>query len=441
MRPPVGDAPDRGHSTDFAGGGVTGRRGTSSRSRVSDFEPGSVPDESAVATNGARHTVDATSVGVLRDEPCRVAYVVSDLASYAGGITFLQDLVGALEGVDATVWNVGRAREAIVADVRDAGATVANLGHRGRVAKLTMATLVDLLGNLDNDVDVVHGWTMYTNVLTRLARSALDAAVVAQAHFDPSHAGLQPRVWADVATTRLSDVTVAASESVRHTLYGSRGSLRQRLVGGDVRVIHNGVDVADVRSVAAATPGREAYDVPADADLLVNVGNMTRSKNQQTLLEAFAATDVPGSHLVVVGDGPQREALVQTAASLGIDTDVTFTGNVARERALALVADAALFVSPSRHEALPISVLEAFALDRPTVLSDIPAHREVGDRATSVFVPPTSTRGYASAFRALLADRSRCREIGAAARRRAETSFDIEETARAYERLYAEVAR
>ncbi|MDF1579425.1 MAG: glycosyltransferase [Desulfuromonadales bacterium] len=105
--------------------------------------------------------------------------------------------------------------------------------------------------------------------------------------------------------------------------------------------------------------------------VFISVGSLIPRKNMALVIEAFHhySCHHKGS-LVVLGDGPQMEAL----ASVSPDR-VHFFGNVTNVEDYLAIADC--FISASLSEGLPNSVLEALAAGVPVILSDIPSHLEV----------------------------------------------------------------
>jgi len=91
----------------------------------------------------------------------------------------------------------------------------------------------------------------------------------------------------------------------------------------------------------------------------------------------------PTYRLVVVGQGPDRDAIERAATDAGVADRVVLRGRVPDEELQAWYRQASVFVSLSTHESFGLAVLEAAAGGVPVVASDIPAHRE-----TTAFVPP-----------------------------------------------------
>jgi glycosyltransferase involved in cell wall biosynthesis len=108
--------------------------------------------------------------------------------------------------------------------------------------------------------------------------------------------------------------------------------------------------------------------------ILLFVGRLESNKGVTDLIPILAGIvpRYPNVELRIVGDGPLLEALRRQAASAGIEQCITFTGAVSHERVLAEMRSADLLVFPTRHENLPLTLLEAQAAGLPFVASDIP---------------------------------------------------------------------
>lgn len=102
---------------------------------------------------------------------------------------------------------------------------------------------------------------------------------------------------------------------------------------------------------------RADLDTPNDVPLLLCLGRLHRNKGFDIALQALA--ELPGAYLWIAGEGPERDALTQQAAQLGVTDRVRFLGW--RDDVPALLAAADIFLCSSRHEPLGNMVLEAWA--------------------------------------------------------------------------------
>lgn len=108
---------------------------------------------------------------------------------------------------------------------------------------------------------------------------------------------------------------------------------------------------------------------------VLSVGRLEAYKGVARVVQAM--TSLPtGYRLVVVGEGPAREAISDAAAAAGLGGRIVLRGRVPDDELQAWYQRAAVFVSLSSHESFGLTVLEAAAAGVPVVASDIPAHRE-----------------------------------------------------------------
>nr|WP_246286240.1 glycosyltransferase [Microbacterium pseudoresistens] len=118
---------------------------------------------------------------------------------------------------------------------------------------------------------------------------------------------------------------------------------------------------------AARDDFRASIGIPEDHSLAVAVGGLNRLKGHRFLLSAVMS--MPKTSLVLVGDGPERDALHAQARNQGIADRVHLLGVQQDAWRWAAVAD--VVVQPSAHEGLPVTLMEAVALGTPVVATDV----------------------------------------------------------------------
>ncbi len=162
---------------------------------------------------------------------------------------------------------------------------------------------------------------------------------------------------------------------------------------------------------AGAAPA--ALPAPPGAPRLLALGRLHRNKGFDVLLRALAP--LPGAHLSIAGEGPERAPLEALAREAGVADRVSFLGW--REDAGALLAACDVFVCPSRHEPLGNVVLEAWSAARPVVAAAAQGPRElVRHGETGLLVPTGAPEPLAAAVAGLLADAPRRAALAAAGR-------------------------
>jgi len=174
--------------------------------------------------------------------------------------------------------------------------------------------------------------------------------------------------------------------------------------------------------------------------LLLFVGVLRYYKGLDVLLRAM--TRVEGA-LVIVGRGPEREALETLATQLGIAGRVTFLGEVTEAQLRLLLHAADVFVLPSidRCEAFGIAQLEAMACGKPVVSSDLPTGMRFVNQhgVTGLRVLPGDPEALAEALQQVLDDAGLRARLGCAARARIEQEFTAERMIARTLEVYREV--
>lgn len=185
---------------------------------------------------------------------------------------------------------------------------------------------------------------------------------------------------------------------------------------------------------------RATLGLDPDVIYVAAVGRLVRRKNIGNLLAALARLDRGDVHLLLIGDGPERDRLAAQAEAAGLAGRVQFRGFVGEEIKFRLLAAADLFALPSLHEAFGLVYLEAMHCGLP-VIATRPGGQEdyLDDGRTGFLVPPEDVDALAEALRRL-ADDPALRATMSAHNRRVARRFSVRTTAARYESLFARVA-
>jgi glycosyltransferase involved in cell wall biosynthesis len=224
---------------------------------------------------------------------------------------------------------------------------------------------------------------------------------------------------------RAADAIVAVSESVAHDLCGT-----YKLDESLVTVIHNPVDVDRVR-MGAREPLDERSWPRRPGAIIVFVGRLTRAKDPDTLLRAFAkAREATEATLVLLGDGELRPQVESQIRTLRLQDDVVLGGHC--DNPYPAMAHASCLVLSSRWEGFPNVLLEAAAVGVPIVATDCPGgSREILQGVEGAeLVSPGDVTAMADAMRRAVG----IRRPVTALMRRAE-DFGLDRVVTSYERI------
>jgi glycogen synthase len=248
---------------------------------------------------------------------------------------------------------------------------------RGRDWCLAPGILADVAGAEGAGSDVVHiqGYHTFAAPFAMLGSLRRSVPYVITFH-SGGHSSAARRALRGPQATLLAPLAARAAQLIGVSEFeadhfsGAMGIARDRFV-----VVPNGAQLPQPAAGAAPDP---------DAPLVISLGRLERYKGHHRALAAFAhlRERVPGARLRLLGDGPYEGALRAMAERLGIADAVEIGGIPATDRtAMAtLLARASLVVLLSDYEAHPVAVMEALALGRPVVVTDVAGCGELARR-------------------------------------------------------------
>jgi len=178
------------------------------------------------------------------------------------------------------------------------------------------------------------------------------------------------------------------------------------------------------RSVAVDRAAvRSAWNVPAEAPVVLYCAHMQPWKRPGDLLEAFSRAHISGSYLIFAGEGPLRGELELRARELGIAECVRLLGFVNQTGLPAVYSSSDILVLPSGYEPFGLVVNEAMLCGCPAVVSDAVGAKFdlVRDGETGYVFPSGDVHALANILRKLLEDRPQIQRMGAAAKERMKT--------------------
>ena len=288
--------------------------------------------------------------------------------------------------------------------------------------------------------DIVHTQTSKAGFVGRLAaRLAGVPVVIHTAHAFPFHSFLPPVVRAayvamERTAAKWADCLFVDTDSVRED------GLRARVVEDPSKlvVVPMGVNIERF-SQSKACPDllRVSLGISADSPVVGTVARLVPDKGMECFLRmaALVLKSRPDTRFLVVGEGPLRQQLEHQAGTLGLKSQVVFTGH--RIDIPDLMAFMDVFVLPTRREGFGVVFAEAMAMERPTVGSRIGPIAEVVDEGvTGYLASPEEPGEFAAYVVDLLADPLKRRSFGQAGRRRVERMFSEEAMCRTIEGHY-----
>lgn len=364
--------------------------------------------------------------------PLRVLHVIAP-ASFGGLEQVVLQLAAgrAARGLPTEVFillTAGSATPTIVEMLERAGvrATVVRVAHRAyRKEQEAIRAAASAFG-----ADIVHTHGYHTDVLAPKPARAAGSALVSTAHGFAS-TDFKGRLfeWLERRAWRRFDVVVAVS-----------GPLQARLV-------RSGVPDAVVALCPNAWSGTAPLDrTSARARLGLDpsgrfvgwVGRLSLEKGADVMVRALA--HLPAEiGLVMIGDGPERNALAQLANELGVASRITWAGAVQGAGECMTAFDA--FALSSRTEGTPMVLFEAMAARVPIVATAVGGVPDVVSPAEAILVPSDGPEELATALDQIFSAAPAAAARAQAARARLDERYALGRWLERYEEFYERAVR
>jgi glycosyltransferase involved in cell wall biosynthesis len=181
---------------------------------------------------------------------------------------------------------------------------------------------------------------------------------------------------------------------------------------------------------------------PAPSHRLAWTGRLAAQKGIDVLLNALAKVAAAGKEFSfeIIGDGPDKAALIKQCRHLGLGKMVRFTGAVAKETIRAKLAEADVFVLPSRYEGMSNAALEAMETGLPVLLTRCGGIDTYIDDSSGWLCEPNDQEGLTAALlRMLDTPEDKILAMGRQARQIVERHFQIERVARQNMELFEQL--
>lgn len=283
------------------------------------------------------------------------------------------------------------------------------------------------------DIDLVHLHLPRAGLVGRIAaRVAGTRPILYTEHNARAGYGWITRIL-NTATLHWNDHVIAVSDYVRRDLIDSG------FPGERITTIPNGIDAAALRSRSPnATNLRHLISVAEDTPVVGTIANLHPRKGLDTFVEALSLVHRSHPRLAGVivgrddGDGRRIRSIIRRER---LDGTVHLLG--ARSDAIELLRQFTVFVLSSRVEGLPVALLEAMALARPVVASEVGGMPEaVRDGETGRLARPGDPTSLGAALIALLSDPGEAEALGMRGARRVEEAFSMAKMLDAHATLY-----
>jgi glycosyltransferase involved in cell wall biosynthesis len=232
---------------------------------------------------------------------------------------------------------------------------------------------------------------------------------------------------------KFSDSVIAVSEGIRRNLIEEFS-----IPGSKIRVIYNPIDFDAITKLSTIPP--EHPFLKGREPIVMGAGRLVAQKRFDVLIKAFSCVvKEMDARLVILGEGPVRDALQKLVRDIGIEDKVSLAGF--QRNPYKFLSRADVFVLSSGYEGLPMVVLEAMACGVPVISTDCRSGpREIlQDGRCGLLVPMGDEGALSKGIVTLLRDGTLREKFLKAGKERAR-DFSVSEAATQYINTIYEVA-
>jgi glycosyltransferase involved in cell wall biosynthesis len=285
---------------------------------------------------------------------------------------------------------------------------------------------------IENSIQVVHCHQYTPYVYSVLGALFTRCRVIFTEHgrFFPDQRKPK-RVLVNPLLNLVTDSVNAISAATRDALVNYENFPRHK-----IQVIYNGID--DTRFTGPREHGKNALlNIDGDAHLLGTVARLDSIKNQQMMIKTLKRVHEfhPNTHLVIVGDGPERVNLENLVKDLGLSSFVIFTGFRQETHLFYQVMD--LFLLTSFSEGTAMTLLEAMASRVPCLATNVGGNPEIVEHGkTGYLVPNDDVGALSKKIISLLDDKPLMEKLGKNGQDRFKNRFSVKKMVETYQELY-----
>ena len=285
----------------------------------------------------------------------------------------------------------------------------------------------------EGNIELIHAHTRVTQVLAHLVSKRLGMPFITTCH-----GFFKPRLFRKIFPC-WGDRCIAISEAVREHLVNDLGAKKEK-----VTVVHNGVEIERFSpnrfTQAQKDKFKNNYGLRPNAPVIGTVARLSSVKGQCYLILAMKGILKlkPQVQLLLVGNGPEKDRLVEQAKELEIENSVFFSPATLDTSVPLSVMD--IFVFPSLMEGLGLAIIEAQAMGLPVVASNVGGiYSLVKDKDNGFLVRPKEPEALEAAILSLLEDRRLAQELGRRGKEQARRKFGLEQMVESIEQVYKDI--
>ncbi|MCB9207154.1 MAG: glycosyltransferase family 4 protein [Ignavibacteriales bacterium] len=256
--------------------------------------------------------------------------------------------------------------------------------------------------------DLIHTHGYASDDFGRVSAKILDIPIIIHTHDENINYPFYQNV-ADLILKPFTNKAIAVSGNVKTSC-----SIKRRINEKNISIFHNGIQLEHYvnQNQDLISEQKNKFGIKPDSIIIGSVGRLRIEKGIKYLIEAAPKilNVFPNVVFFIAGDGPQREDLKSLAKELKVEDNIIFAGFCYDIPAVLSIID--IFVSPSLTEGSPQGILEAMALMKPIVATNVGGVKEILiDNKTGLLIPSKNPEALAEKVINLLKDESKQQEL------------------------------
>ena len=291
----------------------------------------------------------------------------------------------------------------------------------------------------ENAIDVIHahGTRAFTNVIwaARVLRIPVVYTVHGWSFHDDQNSIVKLiRVWSERFLVRQAQQTISVSLSDQLTG-------KKRFGTFDSIIINNGIDLEKFNKNLPTKDIRAEYGIEKEALVIGYILRITHQKNPIGMVEAFcqALKQFKDMRLLMIGEGDMKAQVLSRVKELGIEKYVHFDNF--RQDVPDILKAIDIYCLPSLWEGLPIGLLEAMAMGKAVIATNVNGSREmVVHGENGLLIEPKDTSALADAIVQLHQQPALREKLQTQARRTVDERYNAKCMTQTVETVYQQIA-
>jgi glycosyltransferase involved in cell wall biosynthesis len=372
-----------------------------------------------------------------------ILYIIDNL-EFGGGERVFAQVINRLSRERYKIMVACLPTGAFIEKIEGSGVEVKSVDMRNRFNPGVILQLADLMKS--EKIDIVHSQGARADFFARMAAKLAGAPIVVSTvpmpveGFDVNPLRKLMYIAFNRFSERFVDRFMVVSDALEKVMIEKHKIEPHRVVK-----IYNGIETDEYRIsneevVCRKSSLKEELDLENDVSVVGAIGRLVWQKGFEYFIEAIpnVLKKIPEAMFLIVGEGELKEKLKVKSEKLKVKDSLIFTGF--RDDIKEILQSIDVLVMPSLLEGLPMILLEAMAMEKPIVATDIDGIKDVLDNGkTGLLVPPKDPEALSEAIVNLLIQRDKAYQMGKKARTVVNEQFSVDTMVEKVEEVYQEL--